>query len=240
MDSSSSEGERLETGGRYETLRCYLYGSTHIECPPLDKIGKIVDQVDYVLLEGVKTNKKGLLLVLTFPLLITFLAYKRIIRLATLPMKNMEGKVDMEILKEFFEKRGKPVETADYEFYDLIKKKPKLAISISLLQLICFLFPLYFPFLFRNVLYIFLIFLGNELFLYIFSFIIFIIPIIIPIILLLIFVLGTKNTRDELLIKRVVELRNRGYKCVFIARGEKHIKFIKAELEKLGVLITEL
>ncbi|MEM1820838.1 MAG: hypothetical protein QXU64_04540 [Thermofilaceae archaeon] len=212
MNSSSSEGEKLENGGRYETLHCYVYGSTHIKYPPLDKIVKIVDQVDYVLLEKVKTNKKGPLLVLTFPLLITFLAYKGILRLATLPKKNMRGKIDMEILKEYFEKRGKPVEIADYEFYDLIKKKPKLIISISLLQLI------YFLFLFHSIL---LIFLGIAFGILAFAF-------------------GTKNTRDELLIKRVAELRNRGYKCVFIARGEKHVKFVKAELRKIGVLVTEL
>jgi len=43
-----------------------------------------------------------------------------------------------------------------------------------------------------------------------------------------------------LLIKRVAELRNGGYKCMFIARGKEHVEFIKAELEKLGVLVTEL
>lgn len=154
MDSSSSEGERLETGGRYETLRCYLYGSTHIECPPLDKIGKIVDQVDYVLLEGVKMNKKGPLFVLIFPLLITFLVYEGIIKFTSLPKKSMKGKTDMRILKEFFEERDKPLEIADFELYDLIKKKLKLAILTSLLQLICYLL------LFHSIL---LIFLKNEL-----------------------------------------------------------------------------
>ncbi|MEM1820886.1 MAG: hypothetical protein QXU64_04785 [Thermofilaceae archaeon] len=227
MDSSSSKGGRLENGGRFETLRCYVYGSTHIKCPPLDKISKIVEQVDYVLLEGVKTNKKGPLLVLIFPLLITILAYERILRLVTLPKKNMRGKVDMEILKEFFEKRGKPIEIADCELYDLIKKKPKLTISIFLLQLIFFLF------LFGSIL---LIFLGSKLNLFNFLLII----IAFDILALGIFVSETLNARDELLIKRVVELWKRGYKCVFIARGEKHVKFIKAELGRLGVLVTEL
>ncbi|MEM0377393.1 MAG: hypothetical protein QXI90_06430 [Thermofilum sp.] len=224
MHSSGSEG------GRLETFCCYVYGSVHIKYPPLDKIGKIVDQVDYVLLEGVKMNKKGTLFVLVFPLLITFLVYKGIIRLITLLNKNMRGKADMEVLKRFFEERGKPVEIADYELYDLIKKKPKLTVSISSLQLICSLFLLY---------SILLIFLENKLNLFLllhniaklfllnmlaFSF----------------FVSKTKNTRDELLIKRVTELRNRGYKCVFIARGKDHIKFIKAELEKIGVLVVDI
>ena len=244
MNSSSSEGERLETGGRYETLRCYVYGSTHIKYPPLDKIGKIVDQVDYVLLEGVKTNKEDLLFVLTFPLLITFLVYKEIlIRLATLPKKNMRRKADMEILKEYFEKRGKPVEIADYKFYDLIKKKSKLAISISLIQLICSLFLIY------SILFILL---ENKFNPFLFLCIIlksspfqcvilkFLLIFTLNISALCIFAKKTQNIRDELLIKRVAELRNGGYKCMFIARGKEHVEFIKAELEKLGVLVTEL